>query len=499
MTNIQALRTGSLFSGYGGLDLAVAEVFGAEPVWFCEIEDAPSAILAHHWPDVPNLGDITAVDWDTVPPIDLLAGGFPCQDVSPAGKQAGLKPGTRSGLWSYFAYAISKLRPRYVVIENVRGLLSAEAHSEMEPCPWCVGDRQNQHLLRALGAVLGDLADLRYDARWCGIPASRVGAPHERWREFILAWDSQGSGRDAARPSIGRGEPTWPAGGPGFLVANAPQRAELRGVAQFPQWDLPYSDGQGTRRHAPAAVADSGRLEGLAEFHRESTENPADRSARGRHLDGRRDAAADPASERHGDTWAASVGGMEAAAVRSGAPLAADTARNGRHEGRAQPARQLGGPDASERGAVAADTDEHERGREQGEQQGRTPFARRGRGAAQWGKYYAAIQRWEVTIGRTAPAPTEISQGWVTAKARRFADRRPVGHRGSLHRFLRPEQRLSPRFVEWMMGLPAGWVTDAPGVPRNAQLKALGNGVVPQQAAAALRAMTTDWRSSPTN
>lgn len=120
-------RIGSLFSGYGGLDLAVEHVTGGQTIWFSELNEPVARIFAHHWPDAPNLGDITTIDWAGVPPIDVLCGGFPCQDVSTVGKGAGLMPGTRSGLWSYMATAIEALRPRLVVIENVRGLLSARA------------------------------------------------------------------------------------------------------------------------------------------------------------------------------------------------------------------------------------------------------------------------------------------------------------------------------------------------------------------------------------
>ena len=181
------MKIGSLFSGYGGLDLGVMSVLGGEVAWHVEFDDAPSRILAYHWPDVPNYGDVTKVDWSTVPPVDVLTGGFPCQDVSLAGARAGLKDGTRSGLWSEFARAIDTLRPSLVVIENVRGLLSAAADSDMEPCPWCVGDNEGEPCLRALGAVLGDLADLGYDARWVGVRAADAGAPHGRFRVFIVA------------------------------------------------------------------------------------------------------------------------------------------------------------------------------------------------------------------------------------------------------------------------------------------------------------------------
>ncbi len=121
------LRVGSLFSGYGGLDLAVEHATGGETVWFSEINEPVARVFAHHWPDAPNLGDISTIDWHDAPPVDVLCGGFPCQDVSTVGKGAGLAPGTRSGLWSHMATAIEVLQPELVVIENVRGLLSASA------------------------------------------------------------------------------------------------------------------------------------------------------------------------------------------------------------------------------------------------------------------------------------------------------------------------------------------------------------------------------------
>lgn len=185
------MRVGSLFSGYGGLDLAVESVTGATPAWFVEWEKAPSQILEKRFPGVPNYGDITKVDFAEVEPVQILTGGFPCQDLSLAGKRAGLKDGTRSGLWSEFHRAIETMRPELVVIENVRGILSATAHSDMESCAWCMGESgDGEPALRALGAVLGDLADIGYDAKWTGIRAADAGAPHNRYRVFIIAYPS---------------------------------------------------------------------------------------------------------------------------------------------------------------------------------------------------------------------------------------------------------------------------------------------------------------------
>ena len=186
------MKIGALFAGYGGLDMAVSQVTGAELAWVCEWDDAPAKILETHYPNVPNYRDVSKVDWSAIEQVDILTGGFPCQDVSLAGARRGLKEGTRSGLWSEFAKAIDVIKPRLVVIENVRGLLSASAGGELEHCSWCLGDESDESALRALGAVLGDLADLGYDARWQGVRAADAGAPHNRFRVFIVAYPSGG-------------------------------------------------------------------------------------------------------------------------------------------------------------------------------------------------------------------------------------------------------------------------------------------------------------------
>lgn len=213
------MKIGSLFSGTGGLDMGVQAALGGEVVWNVEYDDAPSKILEHHWPTAPNFGDITTVDWATVERVDVLTGGFPCQDVSLAGLRRGMHAGNRSGLWSYFATAIDVLRPELVVIENVRGLLSAEATGVMESDPWDLGDGHARPTLRAHGAVLGDLADIGYDARWTGIRAADAGAPHGRFRVFVLAHPERGVGREGRIAEPGQatggrshGEPGRPGG-----------------------------------------------------------------------------------------------------------------------------------------------------------------------------------------------------------------------------------------------------------------------------------------------
>ena len=200
-------RIGSLCSGVGALDLSVEAVLDAELAWYAQYEPPgkdgredknqyAAQIMAARFPGVPNHGDITAIDYSQVDPVDVLTAGFPCQDLSLAGKRAGLMPGTRSGVWSHVARAIEALRPSLVFIENVRSLTSARAHSGLEPCPWCLGDTGGgEPSLRALGCVLGDLADLGFDAEWQVLPASAVGAPHKRERCFVAAWPAGRSPR----------------------------------------------------------------------------------------------------------------------------------------------------------------------------------------------------------------------------------------------------------------------------------------------------------------
>lgn len=176
-----------MFAGYGGLSTAIENALGARTTAVAEIEPGPSRILAHHYPHAPNLGDVTRAEWSDTGEVHVIGGGSPCQDISAAGKRRGMLHGTRSGLWASMRDAIAYHRPEFVVWENVRAATTAKASSAHDPN----GTLGN---LRALGRVLGDLAELGYNAEWTLARASDVGACHQRARIFLLAWDA------AARP-----------------------------------------------------------------------------------------------------------------------------------------------------------------------------------------------------------------------------------------------------------------------------------------------------------
>lgn len=486
---------GSLCTGICGLDLALHAALGGatRTVWHAEKDPDALRVLQTQCPGVPNLGDITTVDWATVRRPDILTAGFPCQDVSCAGRRSGIQPdrwqlpdgvcemacgcfpmghktwceavsplgwspaeardtgaaiaaaaalnerdrtrnpgwritGNRSGLWSHIAEAVGVLRPPIVLIENVRGLLSARADSDVEPCPWCLGDRggdDQEPVLRALGAVLGDLSDLGYDAEWVTVAASAVGAPHQRERVFIHAYPADTAG-------IGYGH-TGPA-----LLAGIPAAA--------------VADGAGLR---PTPLTSEGRGPGRLDGNRSDTlraqisllKTPTAQLAvngGSQHPEKRRDGGhgptlADeiehllptPTAVRYGSNKSPSPGaavrpGLDSISALLPTPLASDGIHGGPHQRRGS-----NGGDPALSAAVQPEL---------------------------WGRFAEAIARWE-TVRGPAPQPTE---------------------RG------RTGLRLAPAFVEWMMGFDAGWVTAVPGLSRNAMLRLLGGAVVPQQGAHAI-------------
>jgi DNA (cytosine-5)-methyltransferase 1 len=352
------MKIGSLCSGIDGLSLGIERALGAHTVWQSEIDSHASAVLAARWPDVPNLGDLRAVDWAAVEPVDIMCFGFPCQDISSAGRRAGLE-GDKSGLWFDCADAVRVVRPRYVLVENVSALL-----------------------VRGFGRVLADLAEMGYVGRWGCLRSSDIGAPHRRERIFLAA-------TDARSPGTRRHPGTAPG-------------------TQEPDRRRQPHDGHASvaRRAAPTDADSPPRSTGDAECGdcpsapvRGGTAGPG----------GRGSALTDAPDER-----------------LKGAGAARSWGTGPTHRGHKPPRR----PHADGRGHLVADTDI---GRD-------------------WGMYTAAVRRWEALHG---PAP------------------RPRDDRG----------RLNPALPEWMLGYPAGWVTDpAIGLPRTAQLRVLGNAVQPQVA-----------------
>jgi DNA (cytosine-5)-methyltransferase 1 len=372
---IGTMKVGSLFTGYGGLDIAV----GGELAWYAEIEPAACQVLAHHYPNIPNLGDITKIDWDDVEPVDVITGGYPCQPFSHAGNRKG-KNDVRH-LWPNVLDAIRAIRPTYAILENVSG-----------------------HLTLGFADVLADLAEIGWDAEWGTFRASDVGAPHLRERIFIIAHTSRGiggtgQGRDHQESEGATGLATHV----GASVANT------------------SGDGHGQQLHARGIAGVEGQTTGSTQ-QRERTRRKSD------------------------------AGSVDDAADTDSTSSETRTGRQGRGDtGRFQPV-ECGG-------SVAADTD-MQTGRKtvSGVQAVIVPKDRTRFDAEisriDWGKYAPAIARWESVLERIAPDPVVMR-----------SDKR----------------RLNPRFVEWMMGLPDGWVTGH-GLSAAKELKMLGNGVVPLQA-----------------
>ena len=175
------LTVGSLFSGIGGLDLGL-ERAGMKVIWQSEIDLYCNKVLKKHWPEVPNYGNIKEIDWQTIPRPDVICGGYPCQPFSTAGKRRGTDDPRH--LWPWVRTAISELRPRYAILENVRGHIS-------------MGGLQ----------VIGELAEVGYDAEWRVVSAAGLGAPHRRDRIIIVAYpidQRQQSWKGESEPKLNR-------------------------------------------------------------------------------------------------------------------------------------------------------------------------------------------------------------------------------------------------------------------------------------------------------
>jgi len=338
------MRLGSLCTGYGGLDMGVAAHYATTPAWCSDNDPDCARVLAARFPGVPNLGDLTTVDWDHVEPVDIMCAGFPCQPFSHAGKREG--ENDERAIFAYIADGIRILRPGIVVLENVAGLLTLGGPG-----------------------VVGTLTGLGYDdLRWGLVRASDAGAPHRRARWFCVAENTTGQ-RQLARPTAA--VPT---------TASAGWQVRSTGPNSSPA-----TDSSGERHGGRQDDRVVGHLDG------------EDRGPRGQPVDRGSEAPTDPDREPRSKPDQRAAAGVEA-------PQWDDPSRS------CLP----------------------------------VPF----------GPYQPAIRRWERTIGRPAPDPTD-------------------------------DGKLSSRFVEWMMGLPEDHICGL-GLPRTAELRTLGNGVVPAQAKLAL-------------
>lgn len=501
------MRIGSLCSGYGGLDAAVREVLGGELAFTADIDPGACALLAHRFPGVPNLGDIKAVDWFSLGTVGILCGGYPCQGFSAAGKRLGATD--ERYLWPHFAAAISALRPPLVVLENVQG-----------------------HLTLGFDRVLADLAAIGYDAEWVVVTASAAGAPHRRARLFVLAFPSGRaitgvpvavirdgawlkpdeslfgmvpfSGRVPQSGSMAAGRvyaaEDRPAGMAAGLLKTPIAQLAVNGGSQHPdkrragghgptlvdqvEHDLlptpmtGYSQRTPEEWRAGRPAGNGGTRErvgdlGIVAEHLLPTPQATDGQGGPRALPERRTSRGKDHGPRLRDMAPALLPTPSAADGTGG-----HKTRSGNRKGEAL----LGGigmllptPTAQDssgaRNATAnrspgsahhAGTtlcDVFHQGADGTGQSAPLAIAAQAAGGTDWGLYENAVRRWEAVTGRPAPPPTIPGKTGL---------------------------RLNPALPEWMMGLPAGWITDVPGLSRNAKLKLAGSGVVPQQCALAL-------------
>jgi DNA (cytosine-5)-methyltransferase 1 len=207
-----------LFSGIGGFSLGL-ERAGMKTVAFCEVDKKCQQVLKKHWPGVPIFDDVANLKGEDIEgTVDVICGGFPCQDISLAGKGAGLE-GSRSGLWSEFKRLIEEIKPKYAIIENVSALRS-----------------------RGLDQVLREISEIGYDAEWHCITASSIGAPHRRDRIWIVAYPRDNTRRDSIAGSLGRN-------GEGKLEerVRTSETTEITGSSQTSE-AMAYANGKGLER-----------------------------------------------------------------------------------------------------------------------------------------------------------------------------------------------------------------------------------------------------------
>ena len=421
----------SLCTGYGGLEMGLALAgVQARLVFVADPDPAASKLLAERYPNVPNFGDITAVDWahtaQLCEEIDILLAGYPCQGESLAGKRQGADD--ERWIWPNVADAIRHLRPKHVFLENVPG-----------------------HRSMGFGRVLGDLAALGYVGSWRSIPASEIGAAHKRERLFIYAYPADAQGErhgDRGAAQLDRiPSPTVRGGSPTLLPTPAARLGISNGITPGAAAHRQLNrDGKGLNLDDVIALlptptaTDGNRANGhypdehttlpdaVAQLDQIDVLLPTPRASPNENRSTRRTPS--QAAGKHGLYLSSEV--CELALLPT--PRASDGPKG-------SPNQHGSGGDLMLPSAV---------------QPGR------------WGQFAPAIERWTRVMGRPAPEPTE--PGKTTAV------------------------RLAAGFVEWLIGLPQYWVTGVEGLTRNELLKLCGNGVVPQQFAYAVAELYADRR-----
>jgi len=466
------MRVGSLFSGYGGLTIAVHQVLtelGLDPelAWVSEIDRNANIVLENRFAGIPNLGDITKVDWADVALVDVLEGGSPCTNLSSAGKREGIKEGTASGLWFYMAEAIKQLKPQLVFWENVAGCRWASAQGghhcdntdcNLQCCKGCLGTTRGKvnPAMRALGRVVADLSNLGYDARWTTLRAKDIGACHNRERVFVIAWrrNAEHPGHDARSPERrlpSQNHPSLLAGSTQSSLTLLPtptcvDMGEGKTIDWWDKWTVAkkaqHGNGNG---HGNSLAIEMLKLP-----------TPVARDGKGRSPKrdrgpGLPDALAMLPSPRATDGVKGGHGSKGDLMLPSAViqclptPTAADSVSSGAYGYQHAPT------SITLTDAVV-----------------RLP--------EQFGRYAEAIRHHADIVGSLPPEPLE-------------------------HNPRSSNPQLNPAFVEWMMMLPPGWVTEFRSFDRKAGegkisranlLKLLGNGVVPAQAVAAYRQLLAE-------
>jgi len=432
------LKVGAMCAGYGGLELGLSYAgFDFQLEWVAESDKWASLVLEERF-GVPNLGDITKIK--NPPAVDICIAGFPCQPVSHAGTQKGIKD--ERWLIDDVVGVANAAGARWLFLENVLGIYTANEGN-------------------AFGQVLASLAKGGFDARWKSVRADHsCGAPHRRNRWFCIAYSSEskigskGSFADSDSGSYDS-ERRGRCGG----LFGAQEEGEGEGGKRQRVWPVSSdgfevvadSDGSGSEACGDAGYSqefkDGGESLGHSSFAADSKDFGHEWS-RGEGAGGKGFADSSVSS-------ADASGGGGFFAESSFASVVEDSCGAGDLGGGADSEASGGSKGEVYGGKTVSDSDES--GSQGQESEGRRYVSTRGdRATCDWGQYEAAIRRWEVMFGSEAPQPTE-----------------PAPRGG---------QRLNPVFVEWMMGIPEGWVTSLE-MPRTHKLKLLGNGVVPYQAA----------------